>query len=35
MKKGFDFDRLRRKYMDNTSIKYRLKCIIKKMLGRA
>jgi coenzyme F420-reducing hydrogenase beta subunit len=34
MKKGFGFDRLRRKYMDNTSIRYRLKCIAKKILGR-
>lgn len=34
MKNGHSFDRLRRKYMDNTSIKYQVKCIIKKVLGR-
>ena len=35
MKNGYSFDRLRRKYMDNTSIRYKLKCIIKKVLGRS
>lgn len=34
MAAGFDFDRLRRKYMDNTSIKYKIKCMLKRMLGR-
>lgn len=34
MKNGYSFDKLRRKYMDNTSIRYKIKCIIKKMLGR-
>ena len=34
LKNGYSFDRLRRKYMDNESFKYKLKCIIKKMLGK-
>ncbi len=34
MKNGFDFDRLRRKHMDNFSMKYKLKRMIKKVLGR-
>lgn len=32
---GYSFDRLRRKYMDNESIVYKVKCIVKKVLGRA
>ncbi len=35
MASGWDFDRLRHKYMDNFSIKYKVKCILKKILGRA
>ncbi|MGI6668380.1 MAG: Coenzyme F420 hydrogenase/dehydrogenase, beta subunit C-terminal domain [Acetivibrionales bacterium] len=31
---GYDFDRLVEKYMDNKSLKYRVKCIIKRILGR-
>ena len=31
---GYSFDRLRRKYMDNESIKYKLKCILKVILKR-
>ncbi len=34
MAKGRDFDTLRKKYMDNTSVKYKMKCILKRMLGR-
>ncbi len=34
MKNGYSFDMLRRKYMDNFSIKYKLKRMIKKVLGR-
>jgi coenzyme F420-reducing hydrogenase beta subunit len=34
MTAGFDFDRLRKKYMDNTSVKYKIKCVLKRMLGR-
>ena len=30
---GYSFDRLRRKYMDNESIRYRAKCLVKKVLG--
>lgn len=32
LKAGYDFDRLRRKYMDNFSIKYRVKSFIKEKL---
>jgi len=35
LSKGYSFDRLRRKYMDNESLKYRLKCMAKRILGRA
>lgn len=35
MKAGYSFDKLRRKYMDNFSIKYRVKCLAKKILGKA
>ena len=35
MYSGYSFDRLRRKYMDNESIVYKVKCIVKKVLGRA
>lgn len=31
---GYSFDRLRKKYMDNDSIRYRAKCLLKKILGR-
>lgn len=31
---GYDFEALRRKYMDNDSFKYRAKCMLKKVLGR-
>jgi len=34
MKRGYDFDMLRRKYMDNFSMKYRMKQLAKKILGR-
>ncbi len=34
MAADFEFDRLRRKYMDNASIKYKIKCMLKRMLGR-
>lgn len=34
MAAGYDFDRLRKKYMDNTSVKYKIKCMLKRMLGR-
>jgi coenzyme F420-reducing hydrogenase beta subunit len=34
MAAGYDFDRLRKKYMDNTSMKYKMKCMLKRMLGR-
>ncbi len=34
MAKGCDFDTLRRKYMDNTSVKYKIKCMLKRMLGK-
>lgn len=34
MQSGYSFDRLRRKYMDNDSIRYRVKCLLKKILGR-
>jgi len=34
MQAGYGFDRLRRKYMDNDSIRYRVKCLLKKILGR-
>lgn len=33
LKSGFTFDKLRRKYMDNFSAKYRLKCLIKHVLN--
>lgn len=32
---GYSFDRLRRKYMDNESIQYKVKYLVKKVLGRA
>jgi hypothetical protein len=32
LRSGYGFDRLRRKYMDNFSIKYRIKSLIKLML---
>ena len=35
MAAGYGFDWLRKKYMDNESIKYKLKCIAKHILGRA
>lgn len=31
---GYDFDRLRKKYMDNVSLKYKIKCMLKRMLNR-
>ncbi len=31
---GYSFNRLRRKYMDNESILYKVKCLVKKVLGR-
>lgn len=34
MKAGLDFDRLRAKYMDNKSFRYRAKCLAKRLLGR-
>ena len=34
MQAGYSFERLRRKYMDNDSIRYRVKCLLKKILGR-
>ena len=34
MRRGYDFDMLRRKYMDNFSLKYRMKQLAKKILGR-
>jgi len=34
MQAGYGFDRLRKKYMDNDSIRYRVKCLLKKILGR-
>ncbi len=34
MQAGYSFDRLRRKYMDNDSIRYRLKCLLKKILSK-
>ncbi len=34
MKVGLDFDRLRAKYMDNKSFRYRAKCLAKRLLGR-
>lgn len=34
MKSGFDFDRLRAKYMDNTSLVYRTKRLLKRIMGR-
>jgi len=34
MKSGYDFDKLRAKYMDNVSLVYRAKRILKKILGR-
>lgn len=33
LRAGYSFDRLRRKYMDNESIRYRTKCLVKKVLG--
>lgn len=35
MASGWDFERLRSKYMDNYSIKYKAKCLLKKIMGRA
>ena len=35
MAAGYGFDRLRKKYMDNESMKYKLKCMAKHILGRA
>ena len=34
MRAGHDFNRLRQKYMDNSSIKYKIKCMLKKIIGR-
>lgn len=34
MRVGYGFDRLRKKYMDNFSIKYRIKCLLKLILGK-
>lgn len=34
MKAGYDFDRLRAKYMDNRSYKYKAKRFVKRLLGR-
>lgn len=34
MASGYDFDRLRRKYMDNVSVKYKIKCMLKSILGK-
>ena len=34
MKAGLDFDRLRAKYMDNKSFRYKAKCMVKRLLWR-